>query len=90
LEIFLGLLNDFSLVEFVDLDDVLLRKVLEALPAKEENLELVNAFAGCHTAKIFQQFLKVLPQSENGMKQNFFKFEKTKKFKYLCDVLTDV
>ncbi len=65
LEIFLRFLNDFSLVQFVDLHDILFRQIFETFSSKEENFELKDAFAGCHTAEVFQQFLEVLSQSEN-------------------------
>jgi hypothetical protein len=39
LEIFLGLLNDFSLVELIDFKDIFFWKVLKTFATKEKNLK---------------------------------------------------
>jgi hypothetical protein len=38
LKVFLGLLNDFALMEFVDFDHILFRQILEALATEKQDL----------------------------------------------------
>ena len=61
-------------MQFVDLHDILFRQIFETFTTQEENFELEDAFAGCHTAEVFQQFLEVLSQSEKNIENVSDKF----------------
>ncbi len=60
LEVLLGFLNDFSLVQVVNVRDLILRELLKTLPAQEEDFELVKAFAWSDATHLLQHFLEVL------------------------------
>ena len=70
LETLLGPGHQFPLVELVDLGNLVLGEVLEALPAQEEDFQLAQGFARSHAAHLLQHALEIL--TESGMAEDFF------------------